>query len=216
MELVDEEVFKGGRGEGGTVCVKETGVDDIALARSVGPFDLEGSSVGADVGLRSVVVLPGCGGDAVLIARVWRRWYTVGRPVGRACFVGEREGGVGDRMVEDDIDLGGKGSPNAKASGAVAGIIEAAHAVVLLRRCVHITLPKAGIDAVWGDNNKRPAEPQPNLMRVPAASKRRLDNLGPTGQRPALPAMLNSEFIIHKRITGHIGSQKRISTDESA
>ena len=25
VELVDEEVFKGGRGEGGTVCVKETG-----------------------------------------------------------------------------------------------------------------------------------------------------------------------------------------------
>jgi hypothetical protein len=54
--------------------------------------------------------------------------------------VGEREDGVGDRMVEDDIDLGGKGSPDAKAGGAVAGIIEAAHAVVLCRRCVHIIL----------------------------------------------------------------------------
>jgi hypothetical protein len=45
-------------------------------------------------------------------------------------------------MAEDDIDLGGKGSPDAKAGGAVAGIIEAAHAVVLLRRCVHIILPR--------------------------------------------------------------------------
>lgn len=54
---------------------------------------------------------------------------------------------------------------------------------------------------MWGDNSKRPAEPQPNLMRVPAASKRRLDNLGSRRQeRPALPAMLNSEFVIHKRI----------------
>ena len=34
MELVDEEVFKGGRGEGGAVYVKETGVDDIALAHA--------------------------------------------------------------------------------------------------------------------------------------------------------------------------------------
>ena len=80
-------------------------------------------------------------------------------------------------MVEDDIDLGGKGSPDSKAGGAVAGIIEAAHAVVLLRRCVHIILPRTGMEAVWGDNSKKPAEPQTNLTRVLAPSKRRLDNL---------------------------------------
>ena len=69
---------KAGVVNGSAVCGKETGVDDIALARRVGPFDLEGTGVGADVGLRSVVVLPGCRGDAVLVARVWRRRYTVG------------------------------------------------------------------------------------------------------------------------------------------
>src|SRR5258708_10091546 len=54
MELVDEEVFKGGRGEGGTVCVKETGVDDIALARPGGPLYLQSSGGGSDMGLRSL------------------------------------------------------------------------------------------------------------------------------------------------------------------
>jgi hypothetical protein len=33
------------------------------------------------------------------------------------------------------------------------------------------------MEAVWGDHSKKPAEPQTNLMRVPATSKRRLDNL---------------------------------------
>src|SRR5260370_18617964 len=114
--------------------------------------------------------MPWCGGNEIIVARVWWRWYTDGCPVGRACFVGEREGGVGDRMVEDDIDLGGKGSPDAKAGRAVAGIIEAAHAVVLLRRCVHIISPKAGREAVCRDNSKKPAEPQTNPLRVQATS----------------------------------------------
>jgi hypothetical protein len=79
-------------------------------------------------------------------------------------------------MVEDDIDPGGKGSPDAKACGAVAGIIEAAHAVVLLRRCVQIILPRQQ-SRRCGEIIATNPEPQTNLMRVPAASKRRLDNL---------------------------------------
>lgn len=55
---------------------------------------------------------------------------------------------------------------------------------------------------MWGDNSKRPAEPQTNLMRVTAASKRRLDNLqDPRGKNDQpFPRMLNSEFVSHKLI----------------
>lgn len=32
-------------------------------------------------------------------------------------------------------------------------------------------LPEPGMEGVWGDNSKKPAQPQTNLMRVPATSK---------------------------------------------
>src|SRR6202042_3790853 len=119
VELIDEEVFEGRRGERGAVVGEQGWVNDIAPGGRVGAFNLEGTGVGAQMGLGGVVVLPRGRGDAVLVARVGGGRNAVGRPVRGTGFIGEREGGSGDGMVEDDFDKAGKMGPDTEPDGFV-------------------------------------------------------------------------------------------------
>lgn len=136
-KLIDQEVLEGWRGEGDSIGIEKGRVDDVSLGSRVGTLNLEGTSVGAQVGLRDVVVLPGRRGDAVLVTCVHAGRDAIGGPVCGAGFVGERKDGAWSGVIQDNFDLCSVGSPDPKTSCAVR-VLKAAHTVVLVRRCAHI------------------------------------------------------------------------------